>query len=378
MRILFVFGKALPYRLDFFRSLSRRFNVAFLMEYVDQKDRINTEGLIYETYRTVSIPFLGKYGSFWYGSPTIPVNLATKLINDDWDLIISKSIGTLASYISFFISRILKKPFILWDETWYFPLTLERRVTLPLTRVMVKGAKAIIVPGSKSRDFFISLGADPHKIFIAPNAGEELEKDQKIVKSLRRSLGLKEKKVVLYFGRLIERKGCQHLLEAFAKLERQIPNVHLIFAGDGPYKGNLKNMLLKLKGQNVSFLGYIEEKDKGSIYSLGSFVVIPSIKTSITAEIWGMVLNEAMSLGKPVIATDAVGGAFDMIMNGFNGFIVKERDEHELYLRIRELMTDEDLIAKMGERSQRVVKERFSLVNMMEGFIKAIKYAYLR
>ena len=61
-----------------------------------------------------------------------------------------------------------------------------------------------------------------------------------------------------------------------------------------------------------------------------------------------MVLNEAMQFGKPVIATDAVGVAYDLIEEGRNGFLVPERDEHALYKKLKLLVGDEKLVRQMG------------------------------
>ena len=108
---------------------------------------------------------------------------------------------------------------------------------------------------------------------------------------------------------------------------------------------------------------------------MANIVVVPSIRTSIESEIWGIVLNEAMSLSKPIIATDAVGAAYDLIKDGVNGFIVQERNVRELYLSMKKIISDEDMATRMGEFSRALINEKFSYDNMLFGFKKAIKFA---
>ena len=66
-----------------------------------------------------------------------------------------------------------------------------------------------------------------------------------------------------------------------------------------------------------------------------------------------------MLCGKPVIATDAVGAAYDLIEEGRNGFLVPERDEHALYEKLKLLVGDEKLVRQMGAESRRIIDERY-------------------
>jgi glycosyltransferase involved in cell wall biosynthesis len=373
MRIAFIFGKALPYRLAFFHNLSQNQNIDLFLS-SKEPDTEGDSHLFYTRYRCVSLPFLKKYGSYGYGNVSLPIDLGFKLFKKKYDLIISKGIGTFATYLSFLISTILQKPFILWDETWYYPMTLARIIVMPIFKTVAKSANAIIVPGSKSREFFISMGIERSRIFIAPNASRKLHVIPQKIISVKKRLKIENKRVVLYFGRLIRRKGCQFLIRAFSQLQRKFNNSFLLIAGDGPYKDELEDLCKRLNVKNVNFLGYVPEEEKASIFSLADVFILPSIRTSITAEIWGIVLNEAMFLGKPIIATDAVGAAYDLIEEGSDGFIVKERSVHDLYIAISKIISDEDQRVSMGRYSKELVTKKFSMKNMIQGFVQAIEY----
>ncbi len=374
MKIAFMKSIALPYRIAFFQRLSQIFDVDFFLKRIEGRNNEGTSKLSYKQYRHYNLPFLRSYGSSGYGNPSFPINLGFDLLKKKYNLMISKGIGTFATYISFLVSMILRTPFIIWDETWYYPPTLARKIALNFAKIILRYTKAIIVPGSKSREFFVSLGVEPHKIFVAPNACRKQQVDPEITKALRKKKELENKRVIVYFGRLIERKGCQYLIRAFVQLQREFPDLLLVIAGDGPYKNKLKDLCQMLKAKNVHLLGYIKEEEKPSVYSLASIVVVPSIRTPINPEIWGIVLNEAMSLSKPIIATDAVGAAYDLIKDGVNGFIVQERNVRELYLSMKKIISDEDMATRMGECSRALINKKFSLDNMLFGFTKAIKF----
>jgi glycosyltransferase involved in cell wall biosynthesis len=81
--------------------------------------------------------------------------------------------------------------------------------------------------------------------------------------------------------------------------------------------------------------------------------------------------------GKPVIATDAVGAAYDLIEGGRNGFLVPERDEHALYEKLKSLVGDEKLVRQMGVKSRRIIDERYQYADLVKGF-GAIAYVCRR
>jgi glycosyltransferase involved in cell wall biosynthesis len=374
MKLAFVFGKALPYRTAFFHTLSQKYDIDFFLTNMDESHSIREPPLRYLRYHCLSLPFLTHYGSYGYDHPSLPITLGFQLVKKKYDVIISKGIGTAATYISFLVSKILRKPFILWDETWYYPPTLARTIVMPLFQRIAKGADAIIVPGSKAQEFFISLNVNRNRLFIAPNACEKQVVNLQNLATQKKMLKLENQRVVLYFGRLIKRKGCQFLLKAFAQLQNEFNDATLIIAGDGPYKNALKDLCKILKVTNVHFLGYVKEEDKAAIHSLAQVLIVPSIRTPMTAEIWGIVLNEAMSLGKPVIATDAVGAAYDLIEEGINGFIIKERDVPSLYRAISKILSNEEQSVRMGLSSKEMITTKFSMKNMVYGFVQTIAY----
>jgi len=81
-----------------------------------------------------------------------------------------------------------------------------------------------------------------------------------------------------------------------------------------------------------------------------------------------------MQCGKPVIATEAVGGAYDLIRDGVNGFMVPERDVEALALSIKKILDDPDLERRMGDASRKIINDGFTYDHMVEGFNAAVRY----
>jgi glycosyltransferase involved in cell wall biosynthesis len=239
---------------------------------------------------------------------------------------------------------------------------------------MIRRSDAVVVPGTKAKEFFLCCGADPKKIFVAPDASGMIINESAVLQNetLKEELGIEGKRIVLYLGRLIERKGVAILIKAFAKLQEKTKDSVLVIAGEGEERKRLENLCLELNVKNVLFVGYVDENSKSLYYSIADVFVLPSIAHS--GEVWDLVLNEAMQLGKPLIGTTAAGASCDLIKNGVNGYIVKEGDAEELSKAIEELLKDPERMRKMGLESKRIVENDFSFDKMVEGFVKAIRY----
>ena len=141
----------------------------------------------------------------------------------------------------------------------------------------------------------------------------------KFKKTNKEKLGMSKNKFYLIsVGRLVERKGYKYLIKALSLLPNKI---HLNLIGDGPLENQLKNLSKKLKVDNrIDFLGFIPEEKKFQYLANSDLYVLPSLH-----EGFGIVLQEAMQVGLPIVATDN-GGQVDFIKNGLNGFMIKPKN----------------------------------------------------
>lgn len=203
---------------------------------------------------------------------------------------------------------------------------LRRFFKTPLIRAAVSGAASFLVMSARSRDYLVSYGADPDRIFRFPNTPDVAELQRQVLKwkaqrqDVRRELGLGAGTVILYLGRLVEAKDVQLLLRAFQILEDKCPGAELVIAGEGPQRAILENLARDLGLRRCHFLGLVQPDDAPRIYAVADIFALPSRE-----EPWGVVVLEAMACGLPVVVSDKVG-ARDLVDEGDTGFVLPAGD----------------------------------------------------
>lgn len=163
--------------------------------------------------------------------------------------------------------------------------------------------------------------------------------------------GQKDKKVVLFVGRLAEKKGVTYLIEAMEDIDAL-----LVIVGDGPLRKELKRQSVNIENK-VLFLGAKSHVDLKIIYASADIFVSPSI-TAKDGDQEGLptAILEAMASGLPVIASNS-GGIAQLIENGVNGLLCEEKSVWQLMDNICNLLDDMDLYQKIVENEKRTIEE---------------------
>ena len=168
--------------------------------------------------------------------------------------------------------------------------------------------------------------------------------------SLRASLGLADKKVIVSVGRLVHRKGQDHLIEAMPEILKNVPRAHLLLVGEGPYREHLQNLVHQLKLESsVTFIGRIQYQDLPMYICVGDIFAMPSRSRLMGLEVEGLgiVYLEASSCGLPVLAGDS-GGAPDAVIQNETGLVVSGTDNKEIASAAVALLTNLEASQKMG------------------------------
>lgn len=310
------------------------------------------------------------------GGQSLNPSIITELILNKPQVLILSDYTDPTTWLALAVAKLLKIPLIYWTEGTKEPQSILGKISRPLRALLTKKSGSIIVPGRLSKNYVIGLGADPKKVFIAPNtidndlfikvSDEYRErKDQ-----LKAELGFKAKILILYVGRLCEQKGIVFLLEAYRKLKSKSDNSALIIVGYGEFYDELRKMCLEMKiKDDVTLTGPIANHEKlVRYYSISDVFVLPTL-----SDVWGFVINEAMACGLPVVATRASQAAQDMVRSGENGYIIKEADPKELYTVLKNLALDPKKREKMGKRSREIVMEEYTVSQMVKVFLSAIE-----
>lgn len=163
----------------------------------------------------------------------------------------------------------------------------------------------------------------------------------------------REKKVVLFVGRLIEEKGIYGILEVASRLKE----IEFWFVGDGHLKD-------KIKGDNIKYLGTKTQEELVELYNRATIFVLNSYsaKNSKWEEWFGISLIEAMSCGLPVIATDCIGPR-EIVENEKNGFLIPQKNNEVLLEKIKELIDNKKLKEKFRMNGKESIKE-YNIINL--------------
>ena len=167
---------------------------------------------------------------------------------------------------------------------------------------------------------------------------------------LRKELNLEGKKVIVSVGRLVHRKGQDHLIESMPQILKSIPDAHLLMVGKGPYLEHLAKLVAINKLENhVSFIGRIQYEDLPKFICAGDVFAMPSRSrlAGLEVEGLGIVYLEASSCGLPVIAGSS-GGAPDAVIDGVTGFVVDGTDNEQIAKAAIELLNDPEKAQQMG------------------------------
>ena len=167
---------------------------------------------------------------------------------------------------------------------------------------------------------------------------------------------------VLFVGRLVERKGVKHLIEAIARM----PDARLVVIGDGPERQALEAGTRDLGlGSRVDFRGRVSDDELRATYAASDALVLPSILDARgDTEGLGVVLLEAMSYGVPVVASD-IGGITDIVEHNQSGLLVPPGDSAALAQALERLSRDAALAQRLGAAGEQRVRSAFGWTEIM-------------
>jgi len=173
---------------------------------------------------------------------------------------------------------------------------------------------------------------------------------------------------VLFCAKLQPWKRPRDILRAFARAD--VDGSYLVFAGDGPLRGDLEAEVRSLGlDQRVRFLGFVNQTGLPSVYSSVDLLVLPS-----EYEPFGVVVNEAMLCACPVVVSDRVGARFDLVRIGQTGFVFPTRNIEVLAKLLREVLPAREKLKHMGQAAAEGMKE-WSAERSIDGLLNAIAAA---
>lgn len=253
-----------------------------------------------------------------------------------------------------------------WAEELTWPReSLLRRAVRALLRRPLRYAHGILAIGGRSAASFRRLGIDDRKIhlfrYYADTAHFELSPDARIAERsrVRGEHGLPSSATVLLFmGQLIHRKGLDILLRAFARIPGGAAGPLLLIVGDGPLRAEVRALASELGvAERTRFAGFVDPAELPSFTAAADAIVVPSRK-----EGWGLVVSEGLAAGLPVVASDQVNAAVDLLTDGESGFIFPVDEVAVLAAILARVAASPDLRRTIVARSRPIAEgERTSV-----------------
>jgi len=232
--------------------------------------------------------------------------------------------------------------------------TVARRVLL---RWVYRHIDLALYVGVNNRAYYRWCGVRDDRLMWAPHSvdndrfADPTGELQRAAAAWRAQLGIPPTSAtVLFVGKLEPKKAPDVLLRAF--IQRNRAEEHLLLVGSGPLESELR--VMASDRQNIHFLGFANQSRMPIVYRLGDVFVLPSRGPG---ETWGLAVNEAMACGKPVIVTDRVGCAPDLVRQGRSGEVVPADDTGALQSAIGRLLDHPERRLQLAAGSARLIQE---------------------
>lgn len=271
-------------------------------------------------------------------------------------------IGTLA----YLAKKVTKTPYVIFLHGMDFDLARRNEWKRVLTKKILRGAKTVVTNSQALADEVAKFAGIKTPLVVYPSIADQFLQEALAFDVQKKKLHLEGPVRLLTVSRLVSRKGHTKVLEAI----QHLPNVEYWIAGEGAYEKNIRMRAKDLNLQDrVKMLGNVPDDQLAKLYEEADVFVMPTTKTSLDREGFGIVYLEAQLFGVPVIASNHPG-VNEAVEDRVSGFLV--RDVASLRSSIKKLADDADLRRTMGQAGRDFVLNRFTREKQCEKLRKLI------
>lgn len=355
MKITFVWRGPSPYRVDFFNELGKLCDVEVFFE-MRPKD-ISDKNLtwFHEDFSNFKASYLNGFKLFnkiWI-CPKV-FRLVPYLKKSD--IIVLGMYSTATQMILITLFKLLHIPYILNSDGGF--IKNDSIFGKWIKKFLIGGASGYLSSGIKTSEYLQFYGATkPCYIYPFTSAKKsDLDNSERPTDrlSLKEKLHVSEELMILFCGQFIYRKGIDTLLKG----SRDLPeNVGVYIVGGKPTMEYL-SIIDDLNLKNIHFIDFKKPEELSAYYQAADIYILPTRE-----DIWGLVINEAMAYGLPVITTTKCLGGVELIKDGENGFIIEPEDYVSLNRHIKQLIFDKSLREIMRDNNLSKIKS-YTIENM--------------
>ena len=291
----------------------------------------------------------------------------------EYDFVIPYDVTSKAAIQSICLCRLFHIPYYVNCDGAILRKNLLRDI---VKRFLFRGAAGCFSSGKTADMYFEYYGVKKEKIFHhvftsltdEDILAEPVDKESK--KKIRQQLGLPvEKRIVLSVGRFIPVKGFPYLIKAWSEIKS---DALLIIIGGGEEKELYQNHICELGAKNIQILDFMEKDELSKYYLAADAFALLTL-----GDVWGLVINEAMAYGLPVLTTYTCVAGVELIEEGINGYLVDANAVEDVKVALERLIHDEELCASIGKNNIRKIQNA-TIDNIAKSHIEAIEKTYRR
>lgn len=358
MKILFITNIPSPYRIDFFNHLGKFVDLTVVFE-AKKAESIRFNWNI-EDIKNFNAIFLSEDK---IKEKRLNFKIFSVISNKEYDFIVSTSYAYVTELVAILYLQFKKIPYFLEIDGGF--IKNENKLLFNLKKRLISNAEGYFSPSKDSDKYLINYYANNKKIFRYPFTSlskKELLNNSKFhenIYEIKNNLGIKKKsKVILFVGRFVDLKGIDILLNSLVDIKTE--EITVLIVG-GKEKAEYLKIVKNIKKAEIIFKNFQSKSEIEKYYRIADLFVFPTRQ-----DVWGLVVNEALSFGVPVITTNNCGAGKEIIQNGENGYLIENENVVELTQRIDDFFS----LSSLERQKMRVHSlssiERYSIENMVE------------
>lgn len=350
MKVLWLTNLPSPYRVAFFNELGKLCDLTVLFERQSSDER-NDSWKNYEFNNFKSV-FLKGINA---GPSTALCLEVVKYLSKNYNRIIVHDFSTPTGILAINYLKLRKIEYFIESDGAL--IHAESKKKKLLKKLLLNGAVKYFSTAEINDQYFVNYDIPKSRIvrypFSSISNGDILfsvsSAEEK--KHIRSQLGMRERLIILAVGRIIPGKGYDILIEAAKLLSKKI-GIYIV-GGKAPQEYIAE--IEKNKLYNIHFVDFQLKNSLNRYYIAADLFVHPT-----RSDIWGLVINEAMARGLPVVTTNKCVAGLELVKNGVNGYIVPVNDEEALAKAIQDVLSN---IQAMSEESLKIIKN-YTIENM--------------
>lgn len=357
MKILFISNIPSPYRVDFFNELGKKVDLTVLFE-AKRAHGINFDwNDNYLNFKTIFLSE-GEIQERKYN-----FQILKEIKKDKYDVIFATNYSYRTELIAYLKMVFCKIPFVLEIDGGI--LKPESKLLYLVKRFMLTKPITIMSPSYKSDDFLKHYGVNEKKIYryafsslwekdIVPQILSEEEKNR-----IKMEKGYGDVPVILCVSQVIHRKGIDILINALNQIQDEYS---CVIIGERP-DDNYFNEVNREKNDKTFFVDFKSKDELKQYYLMADFFVLPT-----RFDVWGLVVNEALANGLPVITTTSCVAGTELIIDGENGFLIEKENMNILSEKIQFLLKEKAYRQKMSQVALKSIGD-YTIEKMVENHV---------